>query len=196
VERIEEIRRQAKTLIALGTCATAGGVQALRNFRDARQLATTVYAHPEFLSYLDTSRALSEIVKTDLELWGCPVNKEQVVEVVVALLNNRRPSLPAHTVCLDCKRRGTSCVIIDKGVLCLGPATQAGCGAICPALGRGCYGCFGPSGQANLDSLARTLRELESRPGETASLFRGISGHAPAFEAVVNRMLGGVEVQK
>ena len=193
VERIQEIRRDARTLIALGTCAAAGGIQALRNFADAAGLASIVYPHTEYLNYLPNSRPLSECVKVDLELWGCPVNKAQVAEVLVALLNGRRPSLPSHTVCLECKRRGNPCVLVESGALCLGPVTQAGCGAICPASGRGCYGCFGPARGANINALAAVLRSQESWPGETAQLFRGISGYAPAFHepgnaAVSDRM--------
>jgi coenzyme F420-reducing hydrogenase gamma subunit len=194
--RIAEIRSQAKILIALGTCATAGGIQALRNFADASQLASVVYAHPEFLHYVDTSKPISDFVKTDLELWGCPVNKAQVLEVVAALLAGRKPSLPAHTVCMDCKRRETSCVMVDSGTLCLGPVTQAGCGAICPALRRGCYGCFGPAGQANLGSLSGVLRGLESHEGEAARLLRGISGYAPAFRNAANELVAQVKEVK
>jgi len=135
VERIKEIRQEAKFLIALGTCATAGGVQALRNFADAGKYAKIVYDHPEFLHYLPTATPIAEHVKVDLELWGCPVNKAQVIEVVVALLNSRKPNLPPYSVCLQCKRRGTICVLVDKGIPCLGPATIAGCGALCPASG-------------------------------------------------------------
>lgn len=189
VERIKEIRRQAKVLIALGTCATAGGVQALRNFTDAEAYANTVYDHPEFLHYLDTATPIAEHVPVDLELWGCPVNKGQVLEVISALLNNRRPNLPAYSVCLECKRRGTICVLVDKGIPCIGPATQAGCGAICPANGRGCYGCFGPTRSTNLDSLTNILTKLERTPGETARLFRGISGYAPAFRETAEQLL-------
>lgn len=189
VERIKEIRRQAKVLIALGTCATAGGVQALRNFTDAEAYANTVYDHPEFLHYLDTATPIAEHVPVDLELWGCPVNKGQVLEVISALLNNRRPNLPAYSVCLECKRRGTICVLVDKGIPCIGPATQAGCGAICPANGRGCYGCFGPTRSTNLDSLTNILTKLERTPGETVRLFRGISGYAPAFRETAEQLL-------
>jgi coenzyme F420-reducing hydrogenase gamma subunit len=196
VARIQEIRRQAGTLIALGTCATAGGIQALRNFADADQFANIVYPHPEFLHYLKTSKPISDYVKPDLELWGCPVNKAQVIEVIVALLNNRKPNLPAHTVCMDCKRRGASCVIVDQGVLCLGPATQAGCGALCPAMRRGCYGCFGPARQANPEALSGILRQLESRPGDAMRLFRGISGYAPAFEKAASALAGRGEELK
>jgi len=187
VGRIQEIRRDAHTLIALGTCAAAGGVQALRNFADATKLASIVYPHAEYLNYLPSSRPLSECVKVDLELWGCPVNKSQVAEALVALLNGRHPNLPPHMVCLECKRRGNPCVLVQDGTLCLGPATQAGCGAICPASGRGCYGCFGPARGANINSLADVLRAQESWAGETARLFRGISGYAPAFHEPGNQ---------
>lgn len=188
-ERIREIRRQSKVLIALGTCATSGGVQALRNFTDAKAYANTVYDHPEFLHYLDTATPIAEHVPVDMELWGCPVNKGQVLEVISALLNNRRPNLPAYSVCLECKRRGTICVLVDKGIPCIGPATQAGCGAICPANGRGCYGCFGPTRSTNLDSLTNILTKLERTPGETVRLFRGISGYAPTFRETADMLL-------
>ena len=188
-ERIREIRRQSKVLIALGTCATAGGIQSLRNFTDANAYASTVYDHPEFLHYLDTATPIAEHVPVDMELWGCPVNKGQVLEVISALLNNRRPNLPAYSVCLECKRRGAICVLVDKGIPCIGPATQAGCGAICPANGRGCYGCFGPTRSTNLDSLTNILTKLERTPGETVRLFRGISGYAPAFRETADVLL-------
>jgi len=189
VTRIQEVRQQAKLLIALGTCATAGGIQALRNFQDASQLATAVYAHPEFLHYLETSKPVSAYVKTDLELWGCPVNKAQVLEVIGAVLAGRKPNLPAHTVCMDCKRRGASCILVDSGTLCLGPVTHAGCGAICPAIRRGCYGCFGPAAQSNCESLSAVLQDLERYEGEAARLFRGISGYAPAFQQAASEVV-------
>ncbi len=143
IERIKEIRQSATKLIALGTCATSGGIQALRNFADADDYASIVYPHPEYLHYLKTATPISEHVHVDLEVWGCPVNKTQVLDIIASLLNNRQPSLPPYPVCLECKQRNTICVLVDQGTPCLGPVTQAGCGAICPAMGRGCYGCFG-----------------------------------------------------
>lgn len=189
IERIKEVRATAKTVVALGTCATAGGIQALRNFANADEFARVVYGHPEYLHYLETATPLSEHIPVDLELWGCPVNKAQVIEVIVALLNNRLPNLPPYSVCLECKRRGTICVLVDKGIPCIGPATQAGCGAICPTIGRGCYGCFGPSRDVNPGAMATMLRQLERYPGETARLFRGISGYAPTFRTIVDDLL-------
>jgi sulfhydrogenase subunit delta len=196
VERIKEIREQCRLLIALGTCATAGGIQALRNFADADEYARTVYAHPEYLHYLKTSKPISEYVHTDLELTGCPVNKAQVIDVIMALLNNRKPSLPTYSVCLQCKRRGTVCVLVAQGIPCLGPATVAGCGALCPASGRGCYGCFGPTREPNVDSLTGILTGMERYPGEAARLFRGISGYAPAFRKAADTIVQGGRERK
>jgi coenzyme F420-reducing hydrogenase gamma subunit len=189
IERIKEIRVQAKTVIALGTCATSGGIQALRNFASADEYAKMVYGHPEYLHYLKTATPIAEHILVDMELWGCPVNKAQVLEVIVALLNNRRPNLPSHSVCLECKRRGTTCVIVDKSIPCIGPATQAGCGAICPAMGRGCYGCFGPARDVNTSAMTTMLLKTERRPGETVRLFRGISGYAPVFHTIADDIL-------
>jgi len=188
-ERIQEVRRQSKFLVALGTCATSGGIQALRNFADADEFASTVYQHPGYLQYLKKATPVAEHVPVDLELWGCPVNRVEVLEVVTALLHNRRPYLPQHSVCLDCKRRGAVCVLVAKGMLCLGPVTQAGCNALCPSVGRGCYGCFGPMMNMDLQTLIPTLRALEHQPGETARLLRHVAGYAPAFAQAAESVL-------
>jgi len=129
-------------------------------------------------------------VPVDLELWGCPVNKGDVLEVVAALLEGRKPVLAQHSVCLECKRRGTACVIVAKGIQCLGPATRSGCGALCPACGRGCYGCFGPQPGMDINALIPTLRELEQTPGDTARLLRHVAGYAPAFSKAADAVLG------
>ncbi len=196
VERIQEVRRQAKVLVALGTCATAGGIQALRNYADADAFAKAVYPHPEYLKYLKTSKPPSAYVQVDYELWGCPVNKAQVIEVIVALLGGRKPNLPAYSVCLECKRSGAICVIVDKGIPCVGPATQAGCGAICPGMGRGCYGCFGPVSYANTKSLTNVLQRIERQPGEAMRLYRGISGGSTIFANAANELSGQVKETK
>jgi coenzyme F420-reducing hydrogenase gamma subunit len=181
LERIQEIRKQAKILVALGTCATAGGIQALRNFARLDDLALAVYEHPEYLHALPKSTPLAEHVKVDFELWGCPVNKYQLVEVIQAFLQKRRPMLPTQSVCLDCKRRGIVCMVVAHGVACLGPATRTGCGVLCPASGRGCYGCFGPAPSADVKTVIAALLPVERYPGEVRSLFANISNYAPAF---------------
>jgi coenzyme F420-reducing hydrogenase gamma subunit len=188
-ERIQHIRQDCKFLITIGTCATAGGVQALRNFADVKEYARAVYAHPEYLDTLATSTPMAAHVKIDLELWGCPVNKYQLLDVIAALIQQRKPAIPQYSVCLDCKRRGTTCITVAQGVACLGPITQSGCGAICPAYGRGCYGCFGPVDAAELKAFIPVLKASERMPGEAVRLLRTISGAAPAFVEAADLIL-------
>lgn len=192
-ERIREIRRESGFLVSLGTCATAGGIQALRNFTNVEDLARAVYNHPEYLQTLQTSTPMSEHVKVDLDLWGCPVNKHQAAEVVAALLQNRRPDLPTHCVCLECKRNSNPCVLVANGMACLGPVTRTGCGALCPANGRGCYGCFGPAPSAELNAMLPILLSLESFPAETVHLLRYFTGYAPAFRQAADKAMSEVK---
>ncbi|WP_030664772.1 oxidoreductase [Streptomyces rimosus] len=157
-ERVREIRAAARFLVTIGACATAGGIQALRNFADVEEFRATVYARPEYIATLATSTPVSAHVPVDFELRGCPIDRGQLLEVITAFLAGRKPDVPDHSVCFECKRRGTVCVTVAHGTPCLGPVTHAGCGAICPAYGRGCYGCFGPSGSVNLPALIPLLR--------------------------------------
>ena len=113
-----------------------------------------VYATPAYIATLDTSTPIADHVRVDFELRGCPINKQQLLEVISAFLHGRKPNTPPHSVCLECKRRGTVCVMVARGTPCLGPVTQAGCGALCPAYDRGCYGCFGPQETPNTASLS------------------------------------------
>ncbi|MGC0327987.1 sulfhydrogenase subunit delta [Streptomyces sp. SAI-170] len=155
--RIREIREQCRVLVTIGACATAGGIQALRDFADVEEFRRTVYARPDYIETLATSTPVSAHVDVDFELRGCPIDRGQLLKVVTAFLAGRKPDVPNHSVCFQCKRRGTVCVTVAHGTPCLGPVTHAGCGAICPAYGRGCYGCFGPSGSANLPALIPLL---------------------------------------
>jgi coenzyme F420-reducing hydrogenase gamma subunit len=193
IERINDIRKDCQLLIALGTCATAGGVQALRNFADLETFTKNVYPHPEYIHALPTSTPLREHVKVDLEMWGCPVNKYQMVEVIAAVLQKRRPSLPQYAVCLECKRRGNVCTMVATGTPCLGPITRAGCGAICPSLNRGCYGCFGPLPNAEIEAFIPHLAASERYPGEGIQLLRNISANAPAFKEAAALLMGTEE---
>jgi len=99
-------------------------------------------------------------VTVDLELRGCPIDRRQLLDTLAAVLTGRRPDLPLHSVCFECKARGTPCVLVARGTPCLGPVTAAGGGALCPAYGRGCYGCFGPAATPNTPALTARLREL------------------------------------
>jgi sulfhydrogenase subunit delta len=181
LERIHEVRRGSKALVTIGACATAGGIQALRNFSDVREFITAVYASPEYISTLATSTPISAHVPVDFELRGCPINKRQLLEVITAFLHGRRPGIPSTSVCTECKRRGTVCVTVAHGTPCLGPVTHAGCGALCPAYNRGCYGCFGPMETPNVASLTRKLHVLGMDDRDVERAFRTFN--VEAFEA-------------
>jgi len=181
VELIQKVRRVSKHLVTIGACATAGGIQALRNFKDVQEFVSIVYAAPEYIETLATSTPIADHVHVDFELRGCPINKEQLLEVVSAFLNGRKPNVPPYSVCIECKRRGTVCVMVAHGTPCLGPVTQAGCGAICPAYHRGCYGCFGPMETPNTDSLSRRWSHLGVGEQDLVRAFRTFNAWAEAF---------------
>jgi coenzyme F420-reducing hydrogenase gamma subunit len=181
-ERIQQVRRQSRYLVSIGACATAGGIQALRNFADVREFTRAVYATPEYVSTLGASTPISQHVRVDFELRGCPISKAQLLEVLGAFLLGRRPGIPTYPVCLECKRRGCVCVMTAHGTPCLGPVTQAGCGALCPSYNRGCFGCFGPAEAPNTASLGRHLQEQlgQTRP-ELVRAFRSFNAWSAAF---------------
>ena len=180
-ERIHQIRHASKFLVTIGACATAGGIQALRNFKDVREFTSIVYAHPEYIETLNRSTPISDHVHVDFELRGCPINKRQLFEVVSAFLNARKPNTPPHSVCVECKLRGTVCVVVAHGTPCLGPVTNAGCGAICPSYDRGCYGCFGPKETPNTRSMASLWSALGVSEQDLVRTFRGFNASAESF---------------
>lgn len=187
---IVDLRGKAKLLVTIGACASYGGIQALRNWSDHDAFRASVYAHPEFIESLATATPVSEHVKVDAELHGCPISPEQLREVLVSVAVGRRPQIREEAVCLECKRRGTVCVMVARGIPCLGPVTQSGCGALCPTFGRGCYGCFGPREQANTASLSRTFVAGGREGLGVSRLFAGFTGWAPPFRSVIGEFGG------
>jgi coenzyme F420-reducing hydrogenase gamma subunit len=186
-ERIQEVRRASKALVTIGACATAGGVQALRNFADVREFVAAVYATPEYISTLETSTPIAAHVPVDFELHGCPINKRQLLEVVTAFLHGRKPGIPSTCVCTECKRRGIVCVTVAHGTPCLGPVTHAGCGALCPSYNRGCYGCFGPMETPNTGALVPLLRNLGLEERGVERVFQTFNANADAFRKAAAR---------
>lgn len=181
VEMIREVRKSCGALITIGACATAGGIQALRNWKNVREFIQIVYATPEYISTLDRSLPVSSFVNVDFELRGCPINKNQLVEVINAFLNKRKPNVSSHSVCIECKLKGNVCVMVAHGTPCLGPVTHAGCGALCPSFNRGCYGCFGPMDSTNTSSLSNQFKELGESQYEIMLAFRGFNAYAEPF---------------
>ncbi len=171
-ERIQQVRRQCGVLVTIGACATAGGIQALRNWADVGDFVRTVYAHPDYIQTLKMSTPVAEHVPVDFELRGCPISKRHLVEFISATLAGRKPNIPTQSVCIVCKRRGNVCVLVARGLPCMGPVTQTGCGALCPRYGRACYGCFGPSETANTEALTKQFRGLGLTDDEIARAFR------------------------
>jgi len=180
-ERIQEVRRQCGLLVTIGACATAGGIQALRNSQDVDEFVRVVYATPQFISTLKLSTPIAEHVPVDFELRGCPINKYQLVELISATLAGRKPSVPTYSVCIECKRRSNVCIAVAEGVACMGPATQAGCGAICPRFHRGCYGCYGPMETPNTPSLTNQFRVLGQDDQQIARAFRSFNAWSWQF---------------
>jgi coenzyme F420-reducing hydrogenase gamma subunit len=180
-ERIHQVRRSSKFLVTIGACATSGGIQSLRNFKDVKNFISYVYATPDYISALSKSTPIADHVFVDFELRGCPISKQQLLETISAFLHGRRPNTPPHSVCVECKRRNTVCVMVAQGIPCLGPVTQAGCDAICPAYNRGCYGCFGPMESPNTVSLSAWFESLGMSEVDIVRSFRGINAYSEAF---------------
>jgi sulfhydrogenase subunit delta len=180
-ERIQQVRRECRTLITIGACATAGGIQALRNWQNVDEFVSAVYATPKFISTLKLSTPIAEHVPVDFELRGCPISKHQLIEWISATLAGRKPNIPTYSVCVECKRHGNVCIAVARGVPCLGPVTHAGCGAICPAFDRGCYGCYGPVDSPNTESLSNQFRILGQDDRQIARAFRSFNAWAWQF---------------
>jgi coenzyme F420-reducing hydrogenase gamma subunit len=181
VKAIREVRKNSKVLVTIGACATAGGIQALRNFKNVKEFIRCVYAHPEYIDTLTTSTAVSDHVPVDFELRGCPISKHQLLEVLNATLNGRKPNIPRHSECIECKQKGIVCRMVATGAACMGPVVQAGCGTLCPGKDRGCYGCFGPMETPNTAALAAHFRELGKDARDVQRLFRSFNANAEAF---------------
>ena len=188
VERIRRIRDSSRRLVTIGACATAGGVQALRNYAEIDDFVRIVYATPSYISTLSTSTPISAHVPVDFELRGCPIDKHQLLEVLAAFLGERRPNVAGHSVCVECKLRGNVCVMVAEGTPCLGPVTHAGCGALCPTYGRGCYGCFGPAEDPNPASLSAELDRLGVGRVDLIRMLRTFNTAAEPFRVESERL--------
>lgn len=187
IKVIKKFRNESKVVIALGACSTTGGIQALRNWSNIEEFKKYVYPRPEWIETLNESRPIADFIKVDYELGGCPVNKELLLYFIKQLLGGKRPTMPTESVCNECKRKGIQCVIISKGIPCLGPVTRAGCGALCPSYGRGCYGCQGPARGINPLALAKRFEEMGLSKEDIILIFKGITSWSKEFREVIKR---------
>jgi len=181
LQRIQQVRAASRTLITIGACATAGGLQALRNWKDHGEFVRAIYARPEYIDSLAQSTPISAHVKVDVELWGCPIDQQQLKRVLSDVLTHITPRIPGESVCMECKRAGNVCVLVAQGQPCLGPVTRTGCGALCPRYERDCYGCFGPQEGGNIHALGRRFTGLGLSQEDVVRRLRFINNWAPAF---------------
>jgi sulfhydrogenase subunit delta len=185
-ERIVKIRKHSLYVITIGACATSGGLQALRNYADVGQWTASIYAQPQFIQTLAHSTPIREHIKVDFELWGCPVNSQQVLAAIHDLLAGVIPKEETSKVCQECKRRNYTCVMVSQGLPCLGPVTRNGCGALCPGVGRECYGCYGPAENSNTLALAEQFDSLGLSADEIVKRFRSINSTSEVFAQAAN----------
>jgi coenzyme F420-reducing hydrogenase gamma subunit len=188
LERVREIRRKSQMLITLGACANTGGIQALRNLQDVDEYTRAIYANPTYIHTLSQSTPVAAHVTVEFAINGCPISREQLLEILTSVLIGRAPQLPAHAVCVECKRKGTVCVLVAKDIACLGPVTHAGCGALCPAFNRGCFGCYGPMESAHSESLCQGLTAHGIPRSEMLRLLNGFTGWAEEFRSAAEKL--------
>ncbi len=185
IERIARVRANSDFVVTIGACATAGGLQALRNLDDNHEAwKNAIYAKPQFITTLDYARPVKELIKVDFELWGCPVNGRQVLAAVQQLLFGVAPLQSNDKVCMECKRTHTVCVMVAENRPCMGPVTRTGCGALCPRFGRDCYACFGPAENINGPAMAARLQGLGLPPADVARRFLFINSQAGDFHEI------------
>ena len=182
-QRIQLVRDNCDFLVSIGACATAGGLQALRNMASHDAWRKAIYASPEYIRSLDTSTPVSDHVKVNYELWGCPISSHQLLQSIQAWLLGGKPEAEFDSVCSECKQRGNVCVMVSQQLPCMGPVTRAGCGAICPSLNRDCYGCFGPAHLSNTRSLAKQFERNGSAKKDIANRFLSINNQSPTFKS-------------
>lgn len=188
LQRIHAIRRNSRYLVTLGACATAGGLQALRNQVNTDEWVADVYAQPEHIKTLDRAMPIAEHVSVDLELWGCPVNGRQVLAAITDFLAGVAPVIEQDKLCQECKRQQNVCVMVAKGMPCLGPVTRTGCGALCPSYSRDCYACYGPAENSNTTALSQRLSELGLKNKAIQQRFNFINNAAPVFAKAAERL--------
>jgi len=176
VDRLKKIRERAKVLVALGSCACFGGVNKLKNAFDMDEINRVVYGNKPKPTM--PTRKIKDVVQVDLEIPGCPVLKDEVERIVQHVVWDVPFSFPRYPVCLECKQRYTVCMF-DKGGLCLGPITRAGCNAPCPAGGLGCWGCRGPADDPNYEEFFTLTKEKgfsKQEISERLNFFGGFEG--------------------
>lgn len=177
IERLKTIRETAKTVIALGACATIGGINCLKNQFEMDKVKDIVYG--KMADNYDTipARPIEAVVKVDYRIQGCPIDKDEFIEVTKSILIGKKPRIPDYPVCVECQMKENVC-LFEKGMICLGPVTRAGCKAICPTYNDGCVGCRGLIDDPNLSSHKNLLSEHGLTVDEAISQYMMFGGNS------------------
>lgn len=187
IHRLETIREKAKYIMAVGACAITGGIQALRNYQSAQGLLNWQHdVYPQDTDViieqdLATAKPIKDYVAVDFEMPGCPISSPQILHAIRSILFGVEPEKNVDPVCVSCKHAGVTCVMVAKGEPCLGPVVANGCEALCPKLGRGCYGCYGASKYANMDAMTTKLKELGLNDLQIKEKFKFINSQDNGF---------------
>ena len=158
IKRINEVRRKAKVLVALGACAVQGGINGVKNTHPIEEVREEVYGDDKYLFPTLPALPISAAVKVDYNVRGCPMTQIEFLKVFTALVMGKEPIEPTQSVCVECKLNENECVY-SKGMICLGPVTRAGCNAHCTNVGQYCTGCRGLVPEPNLAGMREILVE-------------------------------------
>ncbi len=170
-ERLRQIRKNAKVLVAIGACATIGGINAIKNFHDLEEVKKYVYGKDAGQIETYPTRPVDAVVKVDAYVHGCPIDRQEFLQVVKALLMGKKPDLPNYPVCVECKAAENVCVF-EKGQFCIGPVTRAGCNAICVTEGSICWGCRGFVDDPNTEAHREVLEKFGLELNDVVNKFR------------------------
>jgi len=183
IEEVKMIRKNSKTLVAFGDCAVTGCIPSIRNWMKQREAEGLVYPNPEHVASTRVY-AIDEYVKVDVYLKGCPPSLDNMLEVFKAAILDVRPRLRQHPVCIECKFYENECLLTTYKQPCMGPVTAAGCGAICPLVGRTCEGCYGPMSNPNVKAMVEKLREIGLSDDDIVRKFRKYAGMSEHYREV------------
>ncbi len=169
-EKLQRIRKKAGILVSLGACAVSGGVLNLKNQRSNEDAGQAVYGDRFHMPHLQTEsvKAVKDVVKVDYEIRGCPIDRKEFSYIVRCLALGREPYVPSYPVCVECRIRENSC-LWEKGEICLGPLSRAGCDSNCPSKGAPCVGCRGFSEDANPAAMSTILNLYGKKPQDLES---------------------------
>lgn len=187
VELVKEIREKSKVVVSFGSCATYGGIQALRNWMEFEDVKKQVYPKPELVDALEKTSPISDYIKVDYAISGCPPDKNQILKALKQIIVGKRSYHREESLCQECKRRNNICVLVVKGIPCLGPIIKEGCGALCPSYNRGCYGCFGPMIDPRPEALSRRFGEMGLSRDEVILKIKGITSWSEPFRRFVKK---------